>query len=1520
MKNLSFPFGGTNVRRIINKMTVWLTVFAVILWSVGLPALNLILPAQAATNITASTTGLINASPNSPIKASSAATAIARLQIFTDQAAQNLNAATINFSGTGFAVSDLAALATGNTSGVALYNDSGGNPGSAIAVNAPSWSGNNVTLTTAAPIALTQSATSTFYIVIKTSGTAASGDIIVATMPANSIIIESAPAGPLADFSANNLVVDATAPTIAKAEKAGPQAVDVTFSETVQTSAATATSTYTLSDGLTVMSANQQGPSTFRIMANNNIAAASTTITVSNAVLDTAGNANASTTAVTITAENRIKISEILVGASGAATKEFVELYNGGDTAVNLQTNGYKLHIRDASGNDANFNLTFATSTIPAFGYFLIASQQYSDIGLTPDATYDASGASLIDNGGAYISTSATAATNVIDMVGWGTQPSGGYEGTAATSTSAGQSLERKAFGSSTQTGMATGGADEGMGNSWDTGNNSFDFLIRTTQQPQNSTMTEQQNFSGYAGPAGSGPMIMHMPLNLASTGADLNILAQIGDPQTPLDQIVPQLLYMVGDGTPTNNLTSDYTQVAGSHQGNGYFKFTVPQATVDGSATNGLYYYFKVTTNGGTRYMSASPSADSGGVEATVAQNPFVVTCQSNAGWTKHSITGTVKDQSNTAISGALVFLEGTGYNTTTAGDGTFTLSNAKDSGYNLIIVKTGYYEGWFNNIFLNGANFDIGNFPIMTGTGGGASGDSTKPSVKWTGPNDGMFGMPPRQADFKIFIGFSKDMESSTINNTNVYLTIDGSTASSSSVTYDNNPADNAAAGLPQDNYLGIVGTPAGGFMPNTTYYLIMTGNVRDTSGNPLQGNRAQGGHVISFTTGGDFMSGGNIGGMGTSSGGFIFGGGDMMPPYVMGTMPFDGSMNVVPNTNININFSDPLASDSINTTNIKLYKISIVNNAESLTPVAAAVSLDTSQKIVTINPSDNLTAGKYKTAVSGAVKNAIGIFLGNPDIGQNISSFEAFRMDFEVGANTAADNTKPTILGTWPTNNDTNIGVNPGQLTVQFSESMDPASINATTITLKKGTTQVTGQVNYDMMSHSASFAPTVALTTDSAYTFTVVGSATATSTSAMDIVGNPLNANSVVSFTTASTGDTDAPKIMFANGDDFGIAITFSESMNSAKITDSTNWASSTLKYSNYVLKYGPPDTNWAATGTIISLANASFTYDATTNTVIIEKLGVDPSLFAGKDYYIDMSSAGVTDLSGNALAAVTTFQMPINSSAITMGMLGPMMGGGMTGGMMGPNMGNMGMMRAGAFPMSAMAGKTTIYFVDIPTSYAVASGTKIVLTFPQGFDISGAKKGVNSPVNADINEWNGGTVSFSANAESSGGASNDGVMVDTAARTVTITLSVATSTALGTPPTSDFLHLDLGGIVNSSIPRDFNTSGYTVDIKIMDANNVLKETVSAMPFFISEAGTNNLSVVITATGAGTVASTTTVFLGSPMTGPIEAVSTNFVSNIATSTFTNLPTGQYMIFTKPMTAIRSIYSPAARADSE
>ncbi len=102
------------------------------------------------------------------------------------------------------------------------------------------------------------------------------------------------------------------------------------------------------------------------------------------------------------------------------------------------------------------------------------------------------------------------------------------------------------------------------------------------------------------------------------------------------------------------------------------------------------------------------------------------------------------------------------------------------------------------------------------------------------------------------------------------------------------------------------------------------------------------------------------------------------------------------------------------------------------------------------------------------------------------------------------------KPTISSTDPLNNSTGVARNK-VIAIKFSEAMDPLTINASTFTLKQGSTPVSGSVVY--AGTTATFSPAT-LTAGTTYTATIT-------TEAKDLAGNALAANTVWSFTTGGT---------------------------------------------------------------------------------------------------------------------------------------------------------------------------------------------------------------------------------------------------------------------------------------------------------------------------------------------------------------------------------------------------------------
>jgi len=196
---------------------------------------------------------------------------------------------------------------------------------------------------------------------------------------------------------------------------------------------------------------------------------------------------------------SHVVISEVQINSD-----EFVELYNPTSNSVNMTGWYWSYFPSTRAENNPYRNKQFPSgATIPSHGFYLISvyddpntSENYIsianwNIGYAGPQISNTDGAvGIYSANPATKSSPAAAAAVCVDKVGWGSPQV--YEGTPAQVPAVGQSLERKARSNSTPASMAPGGADALLGNGYDIGNNSADFIIRVSSQPQNSSTTEQ--------------------------------------------------------------------------------------------------------------------------------------------------------------------------------------------------------------------------------------------------------------------------------------------------------------------------------------------------------------------------------------------------------------------------------------------------------------------------------------------------------------------------------------------------------------------------------------------------------------------------------------------------------------------------------------------------------------------------------------------------------------------------------------------------------------------------------------------------------------------------------------------------------------------------------------------------------------------------------------------------------------------------------------------------------------------
>jgi len=309
----------------------------------------------------------------------------------------------------------------------------------------------------------------------------------------------------------------------------------------------------------------------------------------------------------------------------------------------------------------------------------------------------------------------------------------------------------------------------------------------------------------------------------------------------------------------------------------------------------------------------------------------------------------------------------------------------------------------------------------------------------------------------------------------------------------------------------------------------------------------------------------------------------------PMVTSTDPISNATGIVINSKISATFSVAMNPTTITTTNFSLQKGS----------AAVIGTVAYTGKIATFTPTENLAPNTvYKATITTGVKDVAGTSLA-----------KAYSWSFTTSTN--SDLVLPTVTLTNPVNGATAVTLNQ-LIVITFSEAMDPATIDASSVFVKQGTTAVSGAVTYT--GTTATFTPTSDLAPNKTYTVTVT-------TEVKDMAGNAMETNKTFSFTTGEEPDTRLPMVQATDPliDAIGVernkvvAITFSEAMDPTTINDLT-----------FTLKQG---TNVVPGTVAYSGTKATFT---TTN------------YLAAKTVYTATITTGAKDLAGNALAVGTTW--------------------------------------------------------------------------------------------------------------------------------------------------------------------------------------------------------------------------------------------------------------------------------------
>lgn len=212
----------------------------------------------------------------------------------------------------------------------------------------------------------------------------------------------------------------------------------------------------------------------------------------------------------------------------------------------------------------------------------------------------------------------------------------------------------------------------------------------------------------------------------------------------------------------------------------------------------------------------------------------------------------------------------------------------------------------------------------------------------------------------------------------------------------------------------------------------------------------------------------------------------------PTVTTTSPADADTTVALNSKVTATFSEAMNASTIDTTSFTV----VGANEPALTGI---VSYDVASKTASFSSGSNFSSSVVYTAtLNSNVKSSTGKSL-------------AANYVWSFTSGTTTDAVVPTVSSSSPATGATGVALN-GSLSVNFSEALDPTTVNTSTFTLSNAGNPVSGTVAYN--NKVATFTPTGNLTASTLYTATLT-------TGITDLASNPLAANVVLTFTTGTT---------------------------------------------------------------------------------------------------------------------------------------------------------------------------------------------------------------------------------------------------------------------------------------------------------------------------------------------------------------------------------------------------------------
>ncbi len=232
------------------------------------------------------------------------------------------------------------------------------------------------------------------------------------------------------------------------------------------------------------------------------------------------------------------------------------------------------------------------------------------------------------------------------------------------------------------------------------------------------------------------------------------------------------------------------------------------------------------------------------------------------------------------------------------------------------------------------------------------------------------------------------------------------------------------------------------------------------------------------------------------------------DTTPPAVAQVAPADGAAGVPTNSTVIVRFTEPLATSSVVTGVVRLFA-----GTSAGTEIPGTVKRSSDGLSVTFTASQVLAGTTLHTVRVSGARDLAGNLVEPP---------------FESSFTTAlvVDAVRPTVVRTGPAEGLTGVPVNV-PVVVEFSERMDPVSLNAASFRVRDNTTFVdvpASMIQIEPDGRTASFIPQRPFAAGRQHTVIL-------STSQIkDAAGNLLTGSPSFSFTTAFVGDGERPRLL------------------------------------------------------------------------------------------------------------------------------------------------------------------------------------------------------------------------------------------------------------------------------------------------------------------------------------------------------------------------------------------------------